>query len=246
MIPDKMFLKLMYRHRIGKRLNLKNPTTYNEKLQWLKLYDQNPNYTKLADKYEVRKFIADKIGQEYLVPLIGVYNSFDEIDFDSLPNSFVLKCTHDSGGLVICKDRSKLDIEAAKKKIDKSLRRNYYYHGREWPYKYMKPRIICEEYMEDASKKQLIDFKVMCFNGKAKCIFVCQNRSSSDGLNIDIYDRNWRLMDFERPKNPNSGTMMPKPKSFDEMIEYSEKLSRGVPFLRVDFYEVNMKLYFGE
>src|SRR5699024_7287298 len=154
-------------------LNLKNPITYNEKLQWLKLNDRNPNYTKLADKYEVRKFIADNIGGEYLVPLIGVYNSFDEIDFDSLPNQFVLKCTHNSGALVICRDKSEIDIEVVKEKINKSLRRNYYYHGREWPYRYMKPRIICEEYMVDDSAKQLIDFKVMCFNGKAKCTFVC-------------------------------------------------------------------------
>lgn len=158
-IDDKAYLKLMYYLIFDKKLNLNNSKTFNEKLQWLKLYDRNPLYTKLVDKYEVRKYIAQTIGEEYLIPLIGVWDKFDDIDFSTLPNQFVLKCTHDSGGLVICKNKSKLDIEVARKKINKCLRRNYYYSGREWPYKDVKPRIVCEKYMVDESGVELKDYK---------------------------------------------------------------------------------------
>lgn len=245
-LSDETILKIQFKDRMRKELNLENPQTFNEKLQWLKLYDRNPLYTNLVDKYQVRKHIAKTIGEEYLIPLIGVCDKFEDIDFSKLPNQFVLKCTHDSGGLVICTDKGKLDIEAARKKINKSLKRNFYYYAREWPYKNIKPRIICEKYMVDESDTELKDYKFMCFNGEVKCIFVCLNRNSSKGLNVDIYDTNWNLMPFERPNSPNSDTIIPKPKKFDKMIEFAEKLSKDKLFVRVDFYEINGQLYFGE
>ena len=168
-IPDKLFLKLRYFKSCHKFPNLKEPKTYNEKIQWLKLHDKNPLYTTLVDKYEVKKYIADKIGEEYIIPTLEVWDSFDDIDFDSLPNQFVLKCTHDSGGLVICNDKNKLDIAQARKTITSSLKNNYYWSGREWPYKDVKPRIIAEKYMEDSQTEELRDYKFFCFNGRVQC-----------------------------------------------------------------------------
>lgn len=245
-LPDQFYLKILFYVRMRSRLNIIYPKTFNEKLQWLKLYDRNPNYTSMVDKYEVRQYIKEKIGEEYLIPLVGVWNKFDDIDFDKLPEQFVLKSTHDSGGVVICKDKSEFDIEAARKKINKSLKRNYYLYTKEWPYKNIKPRIICEKFMVNESGKELNDFKLMCFNGKVQCTFVCLNRNSATGLNIDIYDTDWNLMPFERPNHPNSGIKIDRPKNYKKMIDFSEKLSRDIPFLRVDFYEINGHLYFGE
>ena len=244
-IPDNIYLKLRYKYYTGKKLNLKNPQTFNEKLQWLKLYDRNPLYTKLVDKYEVRKYIADIIGEEYLIPLISIYNSIEEINWNSLPNKFVLKCTHGSGANIICSDKSKLDIEDAKIKLKKWMQRNWYWYGREWPYKNVKPRIICEKYMVDESGIELKDYKFMCFNGEVKCSFVCSNRNSPNGLNVDFYDMDWNLMPFERHYS-NSGTKIPKPKNFEKMVGFAEKLSKNIPFVRVDFYETYGQLYFGE
>lgn len=244
-IPDDIYIRINYRLRLGKKIDLTNVRSFNEKLQWLKLYDRNPLYTQLVDKYEVRKYISKTIGEEYLIPLIGVWDKFEDIDFSKLPNQFVLKCNHDSGGLVICTDKTKLDIKAAREKINKSLKTNYYYSAREWPYKNVKPRIICEKYMVDESGVELKDYKFMCFNGEVKCSFVCLNRNSSSGLNVDFYDMDWNLMPFER-HYPSSGTAIPKPKNFNKMVEFAEKLSNYIHFVRVDFYETNGKLYFGE
>lgn len=245
-LSDETILRIQFRDKMGKKLNLENPQTFNEKLQWLKLYDRDPRYTDLVDKYEVRKYISETIGKEYLIPLIGVWDKFEDINFSKLPNQFVLKCTHDSGGVIICSDKTKLDISKARKKINKSLKRNFYYRAREWPYKNIKPRIICEKYMVDESGTELKDYKFMCFNGEVKCCFVCLNRNSIDGLNIDIYDNNWELMPFRRPNNRNSGIKIPKPRNFNKMIKFAEELSKDKSFLRVDFYEVNGQLYFGE
>ena len=244
-LPDDTYLKLLYRGFLGEKLNLNNPKTFNEKLQWLKLYNRNPFYTGLVDKYEVRSYIGKKMGEEYLIPLLGVYNTFEEIDFDKLPNKFVLKCTHDSGGLVICRNKNKLDLKKTKKKINKCLKKNFYYSGREWPYKNIRPRIICEKYMVDESDLELKDYKFMCFNGDVKCSFVCLNRNSQSGLNVDFYDMDWNLMPFER-HYPSSGKKISKPKNFNKMVSFAKILSRDFPFLRVDFYEVNGRLYFGE
>ncbi|RBP42239.1 ATP-grasp fold amidoligase family protein [Garciella nitratireducens] len=244
-IPDSLYLKIKYRLIIGKKLNLKKAQTFNEKLQWLKLYDRNPLYTKLVDKYEVRKHIAETIGEEHLIPLLGIYDSFEEINFDDLPNQFVLKPNHTSGDIYICKDKSKINYVELKKKVDSWLKRNYYWIHREWPYKNIKPRIICEKYMVDESGMELKDYKFMCFNGEVKCLFVCLNRNSQEGLNVDFYDMGWNPMPFERHYK-RSGKLISKPKTFDKMVHFSKILSRNIPFVRVDFYEVNGHLYFGE
>lgn len=246
LLNDKTYLKIKYRIKMRKKLDINNPKTFNEKLQWLKLYDRNPIYTDFVDKYEVRGFVEKTIGQQYLIPLLGVWDKFDEIDFSKLPNKFVLKCTHDSGGVFICKDKSTLNYKDIKSRINKALRKNYYYICREWPYKHIKPRIICEKYLVDDLNSDLKDYKFMCFNGKVKCCFICSDRSSSQGLKIDIYDTDWNKMNFERVGHPNSHEVIERPINYKNMIELSEKLSRNIPFIRVDFYEVNGKVYFGE
>lgn len=245
-VPPIFHIKIDYYIRLGKEINLRNPLTFNEKLQWLKLHDRKQSYIKLVDKYEVRKYIAETMGENYLIPLLGIYDDFEEIDFNNLPEQFVLKCTHDSGGIVICKDKRKFNIDAARIKINKCLKRNYFYHGMEWPYKYVKPRIICEKYMEDEIEKELKDYKFMCFNGRAKCCNVCLNRNSLTGLNIDFYDMDWNIMPFERLDHPGSKFKIPKPKNLENMILFSEELSKDKAFVRVDFYEVCGNLYFGE
>jgi len=243
-IPDNIYLKLRYKYYTGKKLNLKNPQTFNEKLQWLKLYDRNPLYTKLVDKYEVRKYIAETIGKEYLIPLIGVYNNVEEIDWESLPNQFVLKCTHGSGANIICSDKSKLDIEDAKKKLKKWMKKNWYWFGREWAYKNVRPRIVCEKYMVDESGTELKDYKIFCFNGEPKLIQVDYNRFS--GHKRNLYDINWNYLpvSIKYPSYPN--IIITKPKKLKEMLELARLLSKDYPHVRVDFYYVNNKIYFGE
>lgn len=242
-MPDDMFLKLIFRLKMGQKLDLKNPITYNEKLQWLKLYDRDPKYTNMVDKYEVRKYIADTIGEQYLFDLLGVWDKFDDIDFEQLPNQFVLKCTHDSGGLVICKDKSTLDISAARKKINKCLKRNYYYSCREWPYKMIKPRIICEKYMVDESGVELKDYKFFCFDGEPKAFFVATDRGID--TRFDFFDMDFNHLPFMQHYK-NGVKKIVKPPGFYEMVELSKKLSQGIPHVRVDFYDINGKVYFGE
>ena len=244
-MPDEKFLKIMYRARMYKKLNFNNPETFSEKLQWLKLYDRKDIYTTMVDKYEAKKYIADKVGEEYIIPNIGIWDDFNEIDFTKLPNKFVLKVTHDSGGVLICKNKKEFNVQEARKKINKSLKSNYYYRSREWPYKNVKPRIIAEVYMEDNTDKQLLDYKVLCFDGVAKCSFVCSNRNSEKGLNVDFYDINWNHMPFER-KYKNSENIIKKPINYNKMIEIAERISENISFLRVDFYEIHGKLYIGE
>lgn len=246
-LPDEYYLKLLYRMHIGRKLNLSNPITFNEKLQWLKLYDHRPEYTMMVDKYKVREYIADKLGEEYLIPLLGVWDDPDDIDFDALPNQFVLKCNHNSGtGMCICKDKSKLDIEKVKKELRKGLAQDYYLTGREWPYKDVPRKIICEKYMVDHSGQELSDYKVHCFNGIPKAILVCSERFSDAGLHEDFYDMKWKRLDVKRPDHPLTDTELVEPKELQKMFSFSEQLSRDYPFMRTDFYEVNGKLYFGE
>ncbi len=245
-IPDEPYLKLMYRVRMGKKLNLDNPQTFNEKIQWLKLHDRRPIYTTMVDKYEVKKYVADIIGEEYIIPTLGVWERFEDIDFDALPSQFVLKCTHDSGGLVICRDKDSLDIEAARKKINASLRTNFFWVGREWPYKNVKPRIIAEQYMEDEDDRELRDYKFFAFDGIAKALFIATDRGDETvDTKFDFYDMDFKHLDFTNG-HPNSKHELRKPKNFDKMRELAEKLSTGIPQVRVDFYEVNGRLYFGE
>ena len=242
-IPDKLYLELKYYQRMGRFPNLNNPMTYNEKLQWLKLYNRKPEYTQMVDKYEVKKYVASKIGNEYIIPTIGVWDKFENIDFDKLPEQFVLKCTHDSGGLVICKSKSKLDMENTRKKIEKCLKKNYYWHGREWPYKNVKPRIIAEKYMEDSITSELRDYKFFCFNGNVEFCLVCSDRQRN--LKLTFYDKLWNVLPFKRQR---VGTNLheEKPVNYDLMIELAEKLSKDIPSVRIDFYEVNGNVYFGE
>ena len=246
LLPDDLYLKIKYRLTMGRKLDLNNPETFNQKLQWLKLYDRKPEYTQMVDKYEVRKYIKEIIGEEYLIPLLGVYDSFEEIDFDNLPDEFVLKPNHTSGDVFICRDKSKIDYKKLRNEVNKWLKREYFWLHREWPYKNVKPRILCEKYLVDESGKELIDYKFMCFNSEVKCIFVCSNRNSPLGLNIDIYNVDWNLMPFGRPNSPRTGVKIPKPRNFNKMIEFAEKLAKDIPFIRVDFYEVDGHLYFGE
>jgi hypothetical protein len=387
-LPDKLFLKNYYYRLFHEKLDLNDPKTFNAKLQWLKLYDRNPFYTTLVDKYEVKKYVGDMIGEEFVIPTLGVWDKFDDIDFDKLPEQFVLKCTHDSGGIVIVKEKEKLDKQKAKEKLENSLKKNFYYVGREWPYKNVQPRIIAEEYLVDDSGTELRDYKLfnfdgetkliqydyvrftnhkrklysedwefinekltydnepeqvidkpaalntmknmarilsdgisfvrtdfyciddkvlfgeltlypgsgfekfsnitfdyklgewlklpkggvisngniiiyirpavddllcnslrdyklMCFNGKVKCSFVCSERFSDEGLKVTFFDNDWKVMPFER-SHPCSKVPISKPNSFDLMIKLAETLAKDIPFVRVDFYEVGGKPFFGE
>lgn len=240
---DELYLKALYKNRMKKTLNIKNPNTYNEKLQWLKLYDRNPIYTTMVDKYEVKNYVREIIGEEYIIPTIGVWDKFEDINFDNLPKQFVLKCTHDSGGLIICKDKSKLDIKEAKKKINHSLRRNYYLNTREWPYKNVKPRIIAEKYMVDESGTELKDYKFFCFDGEPKALFIASDRNND--TKFDFYDMSFKHLDLINGYK-NSDKVISCPKGFEKMKELSRKLSKGLPHARIDFYDINGKVYFGE
>lgn len=251
LFPDKIYLKIKYRLVMRKKLNLKTPQTFNEKLQWLKLYDRNPEYTKMVDKYEVRKYIAEKIGEEYLIPLLGVWDNPDDIDFDRLPNQFVLKCTHNSGlGMCICKDKSKLDIEKVKKALKKGLKQKYHLHGREWPYKNVKPRIIAEKFMKNNlevnSEDGLIDYKFYCFNGNPEYAYVSQNLDDHNRASISYITLEWEQAEFGRRDYRAFEKLPPKPQNLEKMIELASTFATDTKFLRVDFYEINQKIYFGE
>lgn len=243
-LPDKFYLMWKYRLIIGKNLNLKDPKLLSEKLQWLKLYNRNPQYTNMVDKYEARKYIENKIGKEYLIPLIGVYDNFDDIDFNSLPRQFVIKCTHDSGGLIVCKDKSKLDINATRKKINKYLKRKYFYVHREWPYKNVRPRIVIEKYLENKSKEDLIEYNFFCFSGVPKIMSVCYGDKEKNRFN-DYYDVNFKKMNLKCIYN-TSDKVFKKPKQLEKMKEIASILSKDIPCLRVDLYLCNDKIYVGE
>lgn len=242
-LSDKLYLKLLFRHRVGYSLNLDNPRSYNEKLQWLKLNDLHLEYTQMVDKVEAKKYVASKIGEKYIIPTISVYDNVEEIDFDALPKQFVLKCTHDSGGIVVCKDKALLDVEKAKRKLKKGWGKNYYKYNREYPYRDVKPRIIAEQYMEDESGYELKDYKFFCFSGEPQLLFVATDRPLD--TKFDFFDLNWNHLPFTNghPNNPNP---IAKPKNFEEMKDVARKLSQGLPHVRVDLYNVNGKIYFGE
>ena len=247
-MQDEALLNRKYEAIFGKRLNLDNPQTFNEKLQWLKLYDRNPEYTIMVDKYKVRDYIKEKIGEEYLIPLIGVWDNPDDIDFDALPDKFVLKCNHNSGlGMCICKDKSKLNIENVKSELKKGLAQDYYLTGREWPYKNVPRKIIAEKYMTDTSdSSDFTDYKFFCFNGYVDCVMVCLERSSGD-TKFYFFDRNWNLKRLNtRGKNAPDGFTISKPSQMDKMFEIAAKLSKGLPFVRIDLYQSNDHIYFGE
>jgi hypothetical protein len=247
-LPDRLYLKLIYRGTFGRKLDLENPKTFTEKIQWLKLYDRKPEYIRLVDKYRVRKYISETIGDKYLVPLIGIYHRFDEIDFDKLPDRFVLKCTHDSGSIVVCKDKKSFDKKAAEKKLKKCLKRNDYYVGREWPYKYVKPRIICEQLLDDGINEVPEDYKVYCFNGEPKYIFILHDRYNKNvPRSGTVYTADWELVPcvFDSHYRFNL-TRQQKPECLEEILKLSRILCRGFAQVRIDFYIVKDRCYFGE
>lgn len=245
-IPDKLYLKWLFRLRMGYKLNLDNPQTFSEKLQWLKLYNRKPEYTQMVDKVGAKEYVAKIIGEEYIIPTIGVWDSVDDIDFDKLPNQFVLKCTHDSGGIVICKDKSKLDIESARRILRKGLKRDFYSTSREWPYKDVKRRIIGEQYMVDESGYELKDYKFFCFDGEPKALYIATDRGvEGEETKFDFFDADFNHLPFVSGY-PNANRKITKPQGFEEMKQLAAKLSQGQPHLRVDFYDINGKIYFGE
>ncbi len=244
-LPDKWYIQLYYFAIFRRFCNLKNPKTFNEKLNWLKLYDRKPEYSQMVDKYEAKKYVANIIGEEYIIPTLGVWDRFDDIDFDSLPNQFVLKCTHDSEGVVIVKDKNSFDIVAARKKLTASLKQNFFYIGREWPYKNLKPRIIAEKYLVEESENDLKDYKFFCFGGVAKCFKVDFDRLV--GHHANYFNMEKSLLEFgEVVCPPVLEKKLEMPASIDKIVELAEKLSKEIPFLRADFYDVNEKVYFGE
>lgn len=244
-LPDKIYLKKLYKKRTGKNLNLRNPKTYSEKCNWLKLYDRRPEYTVMVDKYKAREFIAEKIGEKYLVPLLGVWDSPDEIDFDALPNEFVLKCNHDNG-VIICRDKNKLDIEKTKKELAFRLNRDYYKKLREWPYKNVPRKIICEKFMSENNAEINVEYKWFCFSGEPKYILVVAGRNSNFPTTMDTYTVNWKYTDLKNGNTPLAGDIFDKPDFYDEMFDVAQRLSKDIPFLRVDFNIWNNKIYFGE
>lgn len=250
LLSDKLYLTLSFRHRQGRWINWKNPETYTEKLQWLKLYYRKPIFTVLTDKYAVKKYISDTFGSQYVIPLLGVWDKPEDIDFDKLPHQFVLKCNHTSGiGLVICKDKDKLNIPKTINELNRGLKDNYYLHSREWPYKNIPRKIIAEEYKEDESGYELKDYKFCCFNGEP---FFCQvdfgkgKGKTRHDFTRNIYDMDWNFMDiqYNHPNDPKR--KIPRPSQFEKMKEMARKLSAGYPFLRVDFYNIGEQVLFSE
>lgn len=246
LISDKIYLSMYYRAVFKKRLNLRNPKTFNEKLQWMKLYHRDAEQNKLVDKYEVKNYIEEKLGEQYIIPTFGLWERFEDINFDYLPKQFVLKCTHDSGSVVICKDKEHFDYDAAEKKLNNGMNRNLYWHGREWVYKDVKPRIICEKFMTDSAEtEELRDYKFFCFNGKVKCFKVDFDRFINHRANY--YSPSGELLPFgEVICPPDYDKNLVLPDNLAQMIKMAECLSYGHPFLRVDFYDVNGHIYFGE
>ena len=245
MLPDRLFIILKwYGRKMPYRLNLSRPMTYNEKLQWIKLYDHNPIYTTMVDKYRVKKYVTDRIGSEYVIPLLGAWDNVDDIDWNKLPEQFVLKVNHDCGGQVICKAKSKLNIEKTKEKLRAAFIKNYYFEGREWPYKNVKPKIFAETYMED-EYGELRDYKFFCFDGEVKAMFVATERNGGGEVKFDFFDADYNHLPFTQG-HPNAAILPKKPSGFEEMKKLAAKLSEGIPEVRVDFYDVNGQVYFGE
>ena len=245
-MKDEDYIKLIYKNVFNKELDLEEPKTFNEKLQWLKLYDRKNIYTTMVDKYEAKQYVSNIIGKEYIIPTYDVYEKFEDIDFEKLPNQFVLKTTHDSGGLVICRDKKTFNYKKAKTKLNKDLKKNYYLNGREWPYKNVHPRIIAEKYMQNKEEKELKDYKFYCFNGKPLFLYVSEGLENHKTARISFYDIDYNEVPFSRTDYQQFEEKPKKPVNFEKMKELAEKLSKGHAFLRVDFYEINNKIYFGE
>lgn len=243
---DRVTIEELWNRCMDYELNLDNPRTFNEKMQWLKLYFRDPLYTILADKYESKKWISSNIGQQYVVPILGVFRTFDEINFDELPNQFVLKCNHDCGSVIVCKDKSKFDIFKAKQKLEKHLSMDFFLPYREWCYKDIPRRIICEQYMQNEGNAELTDYKFFCFNGIPKFLYVSYGLSHWEKAFINYMNLDWTPAPFHRPDFPAFKEIPPKPSKFDEMLEISKEISALFPFVRVDFYQINDQIYISE
>lgn len=247
-VPDKKYLKKVFILNGGYVLNLDKPQSFNEKLNWIKINDRNPLYTRLADKYDAKKFVADNIGEKYVVRSFGVYNSVDDIDIGTLPNRFVIKATHDSSGAVICKDKESFDLLSFKKKYSKIMRRNFYNRSREWPYKNITPRIIVDELLEDNTfinkETTLIDYKFWCFNGEPKIMYVTVKSSE---IFENFYDTNFNPVDINHGF-PRHVPEFEKPKNFEKMLDLSRILAKKTEtsFVRIDFFNINGSIFFGE
>lgn len=273
LFPDKLYLSLLFHRRMGYWMDWKHPRTFNEKLQWLKLYNRKPEYTIMADKIKAKEWVAERIGAEYIIPTLGVWDDPEDIDFDKLPNQFVLKCNHNSGlGMYICKDKSKMDVETVKQGLREGLKENYYLHGREWPYKDVPRKILAEQFMvneadevgrtfrdntdngliiqhdssDEFNKGGLTDYKFTCFNGVVDNVMVCIDRALGD-TKFYFFDRDWNLLPLnKRGAATPKDFKLPCPPVINKMFEIAAQLSVGMPYLRVDLYYINNKIYFGE
>lgn len=246
LLPDKVYLQIVFFKHFHRFINFKNPRTFNEKLQWLKIYDRKPEYTTMVDKFLVKDYVAMKIGKEYIIPTLGVWNHPDEIDFDKLPNQFVLKWNHDSGSIVICKNKKDFNVNDALDKLRAGDERTGFWYGREWPYKNVVPKIIAEMYLDDNGHVP-IDYKVYCFNGKPYKVMLCLDRDKDEPTKFYSFDFQWNLLRHNiRGKKAPEGFTLPKPQSIDLMYECAKKLSEGMSFARIDFYDLKGHMYFGE
>lgn len=245
LIPDRIYLQIVYFRHFKKFIDFDNPKTFNEKIQWLKLNYRKEEYTNLVDKYRVKQYITKLIGEEYVIPTLGVWNNVDDIDFKSLPEKFVLKCNNDSGGIVICKNKKDFDEAKAKSFLKERLKNNGYWYGREWPYKNVKPCIIAEKYMEDSISKDLKDYKFFCFNGSMEFFDIDIDRFIEHRSNY--YDRNGNFLPFGKTYCPPDYTKkIEMPKNLGKMIELAETISHNTVLSRIDFYEIDGQVYFGE
>lgn len=246
-MDDETYTKLMYRGATGKKLNLENPKLFNEKIQWLKLNNHNPDYVQMVDKHLAKKYVADKIGAEHVIPEYGVWDSFDDIDFSKLPDRFVLKCNHDCGGYVIVEDKNAMDIPAAKAKLEKCLSRNYYWVNREWLYKDIKPKILAEKLMrDDETENNLTDYKFFCFDGVPRYVYTVRDRQSNGSSLHRFYNTDWELQDLDLDHRGEKKVAEKRPECLDEMLRIASVLSEGIKHVRVDLYLINGEIYFGE
>ena len=245
LFSDDLYLKLFYYAKFKRKLNVNNPVAYTEKIQWLKLHDRKKLYIQLVDKYEAKRYAADRIGMQYIIPTLGIWDSVDGIEFDKLPDTFVLKCTHDSGSAVICDRKDKYDRKTIKRYLKFFFRRKYYYTGREWPYKNIKHRIIAEQFIYDKKDEELRDYKFLCFNGTPHYMFIATNRQGKGETYFDFYDMEGNHLNIVNG-HPNADSVPHLPEHFEEMKVLATKLSAGIPHVRIDFYEANNKVYFGE
>lgn len=248
LMPDKFYLSVLWKGVMGYEIDWKDPKTFNEKLQWLKLYDRKPEYTRMVDKYRAKQWVADKIGEQYVIPTLAVYNSVDEIDLDKLPDQFVLKCNHDSGGVVICKDKASFDLEAAKSKLNKCLRHNFYWDTREWPYKNIERCVFAELFLDPSpNAHELFDYKFYCFNGEPKLFYITSDKGGYLPTKEDFFDLNGNHLGVQDKQFLNNTVKTPDlPTRLDDMVRICRILAKDKAHLRVDFYEICGRVYCGE